>query len=467
MARNRKRLLAVALLVAGALAALPGGSLVLASHAPGTTVYVDDDCSDPGDGTAADPFCTVQEGVAHANVGDTVSIAAGTYAEAGQIVIDKNLTITGAGVGATVLMTDGDTGTSGDSRGWVLVNAGVVFHLSNLTMDGTGYKIWQGIRHRGSGTVANVRITNIKFNESGPSYAGTGIAAFGDGVTDVSYSTFDQVGRIGLQYFGSGVNGSTGTGNSFTGKGAGDWLDYGIEVGGGAQVTLNGNSVSGNRGVASSDGSASAGILVTTFFGAGTSALIENGSFTDNTTGIHVGFDGSDTSLVEAHQNNIAGNGSGVITTAPQVDATCNWWGDVSGPYNATTNPGGLGDSADDGVDADPWLAAPAPGGACNGPVTPSTLCVSLYTHAIRMLVPCNTAELSLTLPDQGPLTLCASYFTGAAEVSFTGACDSMERMIVAVGDNTIPACVSVPTGHVRLPYGPGQCSLYEWEVYI
>ena len=465
IARFRAISLSFALLAS--LVGLSGGVIVQASHAPGTTVYVDDDCADPGDGTAGDPLCTVQEAVAHANTGDTISVAAGTYVEAGQVVIDKDLTIQGAGIGATILQTDSDTGASGDARGWILVNPGVVLHLADLTMDGAGHKIWQGIRHRGSGTVDSVRITNIKFNESGPSYAGTGIAAFGDGTVDVSSSTFDQMGRIGLQYFGSGVNGSTATGNSFTGKGPGDWLDYGVEVGGGAQVTLDGNSISGNRGVASSDGSPSAGILVTTFFGAGTSALIENGAFTDNTTGIHVGFDGADTSLVEAHQNSIAGNDNGVITTAPQVDATCNWWGDISGPFNATSNPGGLGDSADDDVDFENWLSSPAPGGACNGPVVETTLCVSFYTTAVRMLSPCNAVELSLTLPAQGPLTLCADFFTGDARASFSGICGAMERTIVAIGDNTIPACVYVPTGRVQLPYGPGQCGLFELEIYI
>ena len=37
------------------------------------------------------------------------------------------------------------------------------------------------------------------------------------------------------------------------------------------------------------------------------------------------------------------------------VDAEFNWWGDSTGPYHATDNPGGLGDSVVGNVDFTPW----------------------------------------------------------------------------------------------------------------
>ena len=44
------------------------------------------------------------------------------------------------------------------------------------------------------------------------------------------------------------------------------------------------------------------------------------------------------------------------------VDAESNWWGDATGPYHPTANPGGLGDSVSDYVDFDPWLGGPGVG---------------------------------------------------------------------------------------------------------
>jgi hypothetical protein len=41
------------------------------------------------------------------------------------------------------------------------------------------------------------------------------------------------------------------------------------------------------------------------------------------------------------------------------VDAEYNWWGDSTGPYHPTLNPGGLGDTVSDYVDFIPWLYWP------------------------------------------------------------------------------------------------------------
>ena len=44
-----------------------------------TVWHVDDDCTPPGAGAKADPFCTIQMGVDAASDGDTVIVAPGTY----------------------------------------------------------------------------------------------------------------------------------------------------------------------------------------------------------------------------------------------------------------------------------------------------------------------------------------------------------------------------------------------------
>jgi murein DD-endopeptidase MepM/ murein hydrolase activator NlpD len=55
----------------------------------------------------------------------------------------------------------------------------------------------------------------------------------------------------------------------------------------------------------------------------------------------------------------IAGNSSyGIYSTGSAVSAEDNWWGDASGPYHATANPDGLGDSVSNNVDFDPFLTS-------------------------------------------------------------------------------------------------------------
>jgi hypothetical protein len=71
--------------------------------------------------------------------------------------------------------------------------------------------------------------------------------------------------------------------------------------------------------------------------------------------------------------NNIHGNVEyGVFnqTTVDTIDATHNWWGDSTGPYHPTANPGGQGDWVSDRVDFDPWLLSPV--GVEEQPITGS-----------------------------------------------------------------------------------------------
>jgi hypothetical protein len=273
-------------------AAPPGG----ASFAPVTTT------------SPSDSYASIEAGIDGCDPGGTVNAKAGTFTEIGQIVISKNVTVAGAGVGSTTVVPSADTGSAGDARGWFLVNPGMTFNLSDVTLDGTGRKVWQAIRHKGQGSVSDCAFTNIKYNESGPSYAGTAIAAFGSPAmnVDVTNCTFSGIGRIGVQYFGSGVTGSTYSNNTYVGKGAGDWLDYGVEVGGGAHATISGSTISDDLGVASVDGSTSAGILVTTYFGAGSQATISGNTISNSSAGIAVGYNASDTSVVEVSGNTIS-----------------------------------------------------------------------------------------------------------------------------------------------------------------
>jgi len=184
-------------------------------------------------------YSTIQAAITEADAGDTIFVAAGEYVETGQIVIDKNLTIVGADKETTIIKPEQNTGSSGDARGWFLVSTGCEFNLSNVTLDGEGWEVHQVIRSFGSGTIDTCSLKNIGYEE----YYGLGIVIMGDYNMTVSNNEFSNIGRIGIQAFGPGVTDAKILGNTYTGKGEGDWLDYAIEISAGANATVDGNTI--------------------------------------------------------------------------------------------------------------------------------------------------------------------------------------------------------------------------------
>ena len=70
-----------------------------------------------------------------------------------------------------------------------------------------------------------------------------------------------------------------------------DCLDYAFEAGGGAAINVTNCKITNCLGVASTDGSTSAGILVSTYFGDGTKATIAGNTISNCATAIAVGYD--------------------------------------------------------------------------------------------------------------------------------------------------------------------------------
>lgn len=306
---------------------------------------------------------TIKAAIEDAPTSGTVRLLDGTHdSDDSQVLIDKDLKLWGGGKDTTIVESQFNTGSGGDARGWFLVDSGVNLDMRKMTLDGDGQLIWQAIRHKGHGYINQVHFKNILYNPS-TSYAGTAIAAFGDAETDITTSTFTNIGRVGVLYFGTGVSDSRFTNNTYEGKGIGDWLDYALDISAGADITVVNNDISNNYGVASSDGSVSAGAIVTTYFAPGTKADFRNNTFTNNSNGILVGFDGSDSSVALGRGNTFTSNDLGVSSTVSLVDFRGNYWGDNSGPTDSTaddgsipeTNPSGTGDVAGANVWYDGW----------------------------------------------------------------------------------------------------------------
>ncbi|MFL5341736.1 MAG: FG-GAP-like repeat-containing protein [Gemmataceae bacterium] len=297
-------------------------------------------------------FHTIHDAVAAAASGDTIQVNAGAYTEAAASVIPAGatLTITGAGAATTIDKIGFDTGVSGDARAWFLINSGATLNMSGLTLDGSGHLVGDALRFvvgSNGGNVSGMAFKNIALTPT--DYDGFGLN-IKSGTVNVTNSTFTNIGRIGAQYTNAGTTGQF-SGNTYTGKGTGDQLDYAVEVGDGANVVLSGNTVTNNKGIAA-DGSESAGFLVDTAGAPGTVATIIGNSLHDNQYGFFVGiqFPDSDSSSVVARYNNIFNNTVGAFSSNPTVDATHNWWGSTSGPQNATNNPTGTGNPVNNPV---------------------------------------------------------------------------------------------------------------------
>ncbi len=336
-------------------------------------------------------YSRIQDAIAAAEDGHSIVIAPGDYATSGQVLVDKSLSIRADDPAQRPVITpDADvTGTNADDAWW-LVEEGVELSLTDLVFDGDEYFVHHGIRNHGDTTIDTVSFRNIQGSLSGRPYRGFAVLSYGGVVNGgsgadshgaqgldastltVTNSDFEQIGRVGVL-----VKGTEATANltdlTYTGKGSGDFLDYAFEAGAGAQMSLSGSTVSGNLGVADTDGSTSAAVMATTFFGDGTSLDLQDNEFSGSSAAVMLGFNQDDSTSLVARNNQIVGNTVGMLALADsiQADATCNWWGDETGPGGDGT---GLGDPVIGPVSYEPWNTLPE--GQCAG--TPADLALSI-----------------------------------------------------------------------------------------
>ena len=92
----------------------------------------------------------------------------------------------------------------------------------------------------------------------------------------------------------------------------------------------------------------------------GNNCLVISNEIRSNQNGIIIDSNGKIvTKGITISENKIYGNqefGLHVNGITQSIDATLNWWGDDSGPYNKYQNPNGKGDNISDKVEFNPWL---------------------------------------------------------------------------------------------------------------
>lgn len=308
-------------------------------------------------------YCSIQDAIDAATAGDVIEITAASITE-GQIVIDKSLTIQGLGSSLTKVFSSYVTTGSGHSNpttAWIRTEPGTNVNIKDLSLDGNSNSTIVALRFQSGGSVDGVAFNDIK---SG-AYLGTAVQVL-NGEVNIENSTFTNIGRIGAHFrngviVNADISGSF-INNIYTGKGVGDWLDYALDISGGVgPLSVEGNRITNNKGVASTDGSTSAGILVSTYFPLPNNSVpnnvtIQGNSLSNNYAGVAVGYNAGDMSVVSITGNDIFDNDYGVTTTGPEVDATNNYWGAPDGPSGEGS---GSGDEIDAGINACPFYDGP------------------------------------------------------------------------------------------------------------
>jgi len=335
---------------------------------PGTTYYVSTAGSDTtGNGTAGNPWRTIQYAIGQVSANDTIMVAAGLY---GSVVIDKSLTLKGAQEGVDARTRSGDETIIEphlDETGISILNAtDRVVVIDGLTVQNAAHGITtpEGVMSANI-TVRNVRVLNpIQFGISITFTAratveycyveGAEIAINAGAVEpfDPTVATFRNNEVVKSRF---GITGYLGD-SLIEGNVISDFSNGGVGI---SCQCLN-TEIRNNNVTGYVDGTAMTFEKSHHDRPISENVKVKNNNFTGNRRGIYVWPDQTELKGITVNFNNIAGNSRyGVQNDGGEtLDATKNWWGDASGPDHWDINPDGEGDRVSDSVDFEPWLGA-------------------------------------------------------------------------------------------------------------
>jgi parallel beta-helix repeat protein len=339
-------------------------------------------------------YPTIQSAIDAAAIsGDIIQVAAGQYIE--NVNVNKSVTLQGASAAT-------DTVTAANASAHVFNITASNVAISGFTATGaigTGTGSYAGMNFTSGVTNCNIHDNILTVNEYGilivdpenTTVAGNNIftnniatnnnisgiemqhsygntfmtntsnsnTKYGFRLDGVSHNTFTgNIANLNTQYGFSLVKGSSTNGceyNMFTGNIANSNTQYGLREDNGDHNTFTGNTF---------DSNIIEGIRLKEII---TNLTLENNNITNNGIGINIATAVTDVSTWTVLHNNIAGNATYGIWNSSTVSrnmliAENNWWGDATGPYNATLNPTGTGNDVTDNVDFDPWLLTPHTG---------------------------------------------------------------------------------------------------------
>ncbi|MEI7741761.1 MAG: right-handed parallel beta-helix repeat-containing protein, partial [bacterium] len=339
---------------------------------PPSTVYVDDDFTSSSSGGhtwGVEAFSNVFDAIDTVSSGGTVNVAAGTYNVSSSITIDKDISLVGPGI---------ESETPAIIR-YMDNNCNYVLSLeaSGITVSGLFIKEMEGdgttycynrpaVRVVGEG-VTGVTITG---NDISGGYPGVQLRY------DVSGNT---VSDNKIHDNGSGIYISDSTGNTISGNEIYQNQDEGIRLrcGGDCAYVMDGNAINSNdihdnangiyvgddmlamtTAVVISNNTIDANSCQGIHIGSGVSGMsITGNAITDNGNDcMRTGIETYSIDRIAIHLNTISGNDHGMSNFGgTALDATGNYWGASNGPYNATSNSDGAGDTIGDDISFFPY----------------------------------------------------------------------------------------------------------------
>jgi nitrous oxidase accessory protein NosD len=321
-------------------------------------LWVDDDSPQSGS------MAIVQEGINLAD-GSTVNVAAGTYVE--NVLIDKSLSLIGEN-GAEIVP---GSGSGIDITASDVTVQNLAIHSCQLGIDvwlpQAEYDLSLGYTnlHLLDNTIYDIDNGAWGFGV----YVGTESERYNPAHGMYDPDLTDLLDFTGLQIDGNEIYNTTGASmllqsmRSFdanpleiTGNNIHDNDMSAIWIDGAWDLLIDGNQlVDNSNGIFISNyGDGYYEMTPNVAYDPKNLEVINNTITGNSSVGINL-YDGYPAEM-EYHTNSIVGNGTGFDNhLGQQTDADCNWWGDNSGPYNATINPLGLGDTASDDVVFEPW----------------------------------------------------------------------------------------------------------------
>lgn len=251
---------------------------------------------------------SIQTAITSANPGDTINVAAGTYTE--QLVISKNLTFTGAGVGNTIVQAPAaltvdatlPPGSGGQATAVVKIDSAAVVSITGFTIEGPGStgcgSIGYGVFVGGGASLTfnNDSIADIRDNPAGGCQNGVGIRVGAQSTGQTGTLSMSNSSVVNFQKGGIVVDNvgssATLTGNTVTGLGPVGIASNGIQISRGATATVTNNTITNLQcniapptcGADPTANAQSAGIL---FYDAGNVTASGN-TVSGNDTGVQV-----------------------------------------------------------------------------------------------------------------------------------------------------------------------------------